>query len=125
MLAATRSHLGLPVNEIQRSLNGLGDLPNDFEAAVDLQYTPVRQGWYYGYPVTGGGYASVPRCGARAGLGEATPEAAAALVRVEKLQTVLQVVSTLAITTIASLAVMRAIHVRRGGDHGRMFGDEE
>lgn len=26
----------------------LGDVPNDFEASVDLQYTPVRQGWYVG-----------------------------------------------------------------------------
>jgi hypothetical protein len=42
--------LGITVNEIQRSLVGLGDIPNDFEAAKSLCYTPVRQGWFYGIP---------------------------------------------------------------------------
>lgn len=42
--------------------SGFGDVPNDFEAGYDLQYTPVRQSWYVGYPVTGGGYESQNVC---------------------------------------------------------------
>ena len=47
--------LAMYSNEAQRSLTGFGEIPNDFDAVVDLQtYTPVRQGWYVGIPVTGG-----------------------------------------------------------------------
>lgn len=58
MLSCARqpAGLGIPSNEMQRSLTGLGDIPNDFEAYTDLQYYPVRQGWYYGYPIDGRGY---------------------------------------------------------------------
>lgn len=142
------------VNEIQRTINGLGspgrtsstiipyghwmpfqpgaiargpgfgDVPNDFEASVDLQYIPVRQGWYYGQPVDGRGYpdAGLPR----RNLGDATSEQALQqLAKTEKLQTILQVVSTLSIATVATLAVIKAIRSRRGGSHVPLFGDDD
>jgi hypothetical protein len=103
---------------------GFGDVPNDFEASVDLQYIPVRQGWYYGQPVNGGSYpdAGLPR----RGFGDATSEAALQqLAKTEKLQTILQVVSTLSIATVATLAILRAIRSRRGGGDARFFGDDD
>lgn len=110
---------------------GLGDVPNDFEASVDLQYIPVRQAWYYGTPVDGRGYpdAGLPRSGLgavrRRALGDAASEAALKqLAKTERLQTVLQVVSTLSIATMATLAIARAIKSRHGGD-ARFFGDDD
>lgn len=114
---------------------GLGDVPNDFEASVDLQYIPVRQGWYYGYPVNGSGYpdgglgrasTSVERRLCRRQFGQAAaaagdPAALASLAKMEKIQTVLQVVSTLSIATVATLALVKAVRSR-----GRQFsGDED
>jgi len=116
---------------------GLGDVPNDFEASVDLQYIPVRQGWYYGYPVDGSGYpdgglgrttTSVERRLRRRQFGQAAATAAAAdpvalasLAKMEKIQTVLQVVSTLSIATVATFALVKAVRSR-----GRQFsGDED
>lgn len=130
MFTATRNGLGIAVNEMQRSINGagLGDVPNDFEAAIDLQYTPVRQGWYYGYPSTGGGYASVQRC-SRGGFADATTDteltAVQTLAKAQKAQALLQIVSTISIAVIASLAVARAIHVARHGNGARVFGDDD
>lgn len=142
------------VNEIQRSINGalggapggryiipygrwapfqpgaiargpgFGDVPNDFEASVDLQYIPVRQAWYYGQPVDGRGYpdAGLPR----KNLGDAaSEEALKQLAKTERLQTILQVVSTLSIATVATLAVIKAIRSRRGGSYVPMFGDDD
>lgn len=103
---------------------GFGDVPNDFEASVDLQYIPVRQGWYYGQPVNGGTYpdANLPL---RNGLGDDTSERALqTLAKTERLQTILQVVSTLSIATVATLAVIKAIRARRGG-HTPLFGDDD
>lgn len=172
MQVATHSGLGFYVNEMQRNINGaalgtagiipyghfspyrpgaiargLGDVPNDFEASVDLQYIPVRQAWYYGYPVNGSGYpdARLPKrnglgvamdvdARGRArwrrynGLGDATSDAALQqLAKVEKLQTVLQVVSTLSIATVATLAVIRAIRSARGNGRAQhpFLGDDE
>ena len=159
MLIASHNGLGIAVNEMQRSINGLGhehagiipygtwspfspaamahapnrsfpmarqhyglgDVPNDFEASVDLQYIPVRQGWYYGNPVNGGGYPDARR----KGLGDATTDAAT--LKLEKLQTVLQVVSTLAIATVATLAVIKAVRGPRNGHSifGNDFDDDE
>lgn len=123
---------------------GFGDVPNDFEASVDLQYIPVRQGWYYGHPVDGSGYpdAGLPKQGLgtstglmpdgktrwirASGMGDAaSEEALKQLAKTERLQTILQVVSTLSIATVATLAVMRAIKSRRGGDDTRFFGDDD
>jgi hypothetical protein len=140
------------VNEMQRTINGLGhaqrpmpipysyyrpfqpgaiarpygfgDVPNDFEASVDLQYIPVRQAWYYGMPVNGSGYpdAGLPR----QGFGDAASEAAIQqLAKTERLQTILQVISTVSIATMATLAVVRAIRSRRGGGDARFFGDDD
>lgn len=39
--------LGIVVNEVQRSLTGIGEAPNDFEASRDLCYLPVREQWFY------------------------------------------------------------------------------
>jgi hypothetical protein len=103
---------------------GFGDVPNDFEASVDLQYIPVRQAWYYGTPVNGGGYpdAGLPR----KNLGDAASEAAILqLAKTERLQTILQVISTVSIATMATLAVVRAIRSRRGGGDARFFGDDD
>ncbi len=102
----------------------LGDVPNDFEASVDLQYIPVRQGWYYGKPVDGRGYPDV-----RSGLGQAAAAAVASgndetlkqLAKAEKIQTILQVISTLSIATIASLAIGRAIRTARSNGRERAF----
>lgn len=109
--------LGIAVNEMQRSV-GLGDVPNDFEAASDLQYTPVRQGWYYGFPINGGRY---PR-----EFGDtATPSSTQDLTQVAKYQrasTILQAIATLSIATIASITVARVIHVKR---RGRDFFEEK
>jgi len=115
MLAYTRRGLGLATNEIQRSLNGAGlsDVPNDFEAAVDLQYTPVRQGWYYGYPVTN------PT--SSAGLGQPGTIAPAATTTG---QLVMQVLSTASITIMASLALFRVFHVARHGKSSPFAGDD-
>ena len=127
LLASRTSGLGIYVNEMQRSINGLGhgpsgiipygrwsayhpgglgDVPNDFEASRDLQYIPVRQGWYYGYPIDGRGYPDVRR-----GLGENDRSAIALqqLTKYERTQTVLQAISTFSIATIAVLTVARAV----------------
>lgn len=108
---------------------GLGDVPNDFEASVDLQYIPVRQGWYYGQPVNGRGYpdANLPlRNGLGRHFGDATSEAALQqLAKTERLQTILQVVSTLSIATVATLAVIKAVRSARTGRHVPMFGDDD
>jgi hypothetical protein len=108
---------------------GFGDVPNDFEASVDLQYIPVRQGWYYGQSVNGGTYpdANLPlRNGLGRHMGDATSEEALKqLAKSEKLQTILQVVSTLSIATVATLAVIKAIRSRRGGGDARLFGDDD
>lgn len=109
---------------------GLGDVPNDFEAAIDLQYTPVREGWFYGVPVQG--FPKVDRDNdpevlvgnaAIAALGDSTAAMVAhghgdamslrRLVRAQRTQTVLQVVSTLSIATLAGLAIAKAVHVTR------------
>lgn len=147
------------VNEIQRTINGLGqapggrsgniipyghwmpfqpgaiarrpgfgDVPNDFEASVDLQYIPVRQAWYYGQPVDGRGYpdAGLPKRGLGRHLGDMTSEAALQqLAKTERWQTVLQVVSTLSIATVATLAVIKAVRTRRTGRSVPMFGDDD
>lgn len=138
------------VNEMQRTINGLGsltpyghwqpykpaaiargfgDVPNDFEASVDLQYIPVRQGWYYGTPVDGRGYPDAKQGLGRVranGLGDASSEAALRqLAKTERLQTILQVISTASIATMATLAIIRAIRARRGGGDARFFGDDE
>lgn len=156
MFHMTRSAgFGIPVNEMQRTINGfghagfnriipydswmpysprqargqgyvgkwppmakrrklsLGDVPNDFEASVDLQYIPVRQAWYYGYPINGGSYPD-----ARGGFGEVLPSDPVELKRVAKyemIQTGLQVISTLSIATMATLTVARAIVESRRG----------
>jgi len=108
---------------------GFGDVPNDFEASVDLQYIPVRQGWYYGQPVNGGSYpdANLPlRNGLGRHMGDATSEAALQqLAKTERLQTILQVVSTLSIATVATLAVIKAVRSIRSGRHVPMFGDDD
>jgi hypothetical protein len=138
------------VNEMQRSINGLGhapggspnnvipyghwqpyrpgaitrgqfgDVPNDFEASVDLQYIPVRQGWYYGQPVDGRGYPD-----AKQGFGDAASDAAMQqLAKTEKLRTALQVISTMAVATMATLAVVRFVRHRRSASHEPFLGDE-
>jgi len=108
---------------------GFGDVPNDFEASVDLQYIPMRQGWYYGQPVNGGGYpdANLPlRNGLGRHMGDATSEQALQqLAKTERLQTILQVVSTLSIATVATLAVIKAVRSTRSGRHVPMFGDDD
>jgi hypothetical protein len=104
---------------------GFGDVPNDFEASVDLQYIPVRQGWYYGHPVDGSGYpdAGLPR---KNGFGDATAEAAVkSLARSERLQTILQVISTLSIATVATLAVVKAIRSRNGHERPLLGSDDD
>jgi len=105
---------------------GLGDVPSDSEAAIDLQYTPVRQGWFYGEPVQG--FPDHHREGdpqvfvgpeALAMLGEAannknsSDPALKTLVRVERLQTALQIISTASIAVLATLAVGKAVHFAR------------
>jgi hypothetical protein len=121
LLASVNGGLGIAVNEIQRSL---GDVPNDAEAAYDLQYTPVRQGWYVGYPVTGGGYESSNRCSN--GFGEGAAPSTPMPVEVpptkrEKLAIGLQMAGTLAVVTVATVAVVRAFtdSKHRGTAFGR------
>jgi hypothetical protein len=140
-VASHSGGLGIAVNEMQRSINGavlggpsrhvrrrrsLGDVPNDFEAAIDLQYTPVRQGWYYGYPSTGGGYESVPRCPNGLGDDTTTQELTAIqlLARAQKAQAIMQIVSTASIAILATLAIMRAVKVAHNGG-SRLLGDED
>ncbi len=124
MLAMSQRGLGIAVNEMQRSLNGagryrrrqLGDVPNDFEASVDLQYIPVRQGWYYGYPAQNWTPSTVSPT-VQYGLGglrddtQTSPEKTAIeqLAAGQRMTAVLQVVSTLSIAIIASLAIAKAI----------------
>lgn len=101
----------------------LGDVPNDFEASVDLQYIPVRQGWYYGQPVDGRGYPDV-----RSGFGQVTPTPTPStpadldrLAKIERTQTIFQAISTVSIATIAALTIAKAvISIRR-----RQFGTSE
>jgi hypothetical protein len=109
---------------------GLGDVPNDAEAAIDLQYTPVREGWFYGVPVQG--FPNSQRDSdptvlvgnaALAALGDPTAALVAQsngdalsmrrLVRAQRAQTALQVVSTLSIATLAGLAIAKAVFVSR------------
>ena len=103
-----------------------GDVPNDFEASVDLQYIPVRQGWYYGRPVDGRGYPD-----ARGGFGQAaatpaTPDdALAQLAKAERTQTIFQIISTVSIATLATLAIVRAIRAARNGHDRPFLGDED
>jgi len=103
----------------------LGDVPNDFEASVDLQYIPVRQGWYYGQPVDGRGYPD-----ARSGFGQVTPTTPTTptvpadldrIAKIERTQMIFQAISTISIATIAALTIAKAvISIRR-----RQFGTSE
>jgi hypothetical protein len=108
----------------KRRRRGLGDVPNDFEASVDLQYIPVRQGWYYGHPVDGSGYPD-----ARGGLGQGvtvtTDDVIAQLAKSERTQTIFQVISTISIATLATLAVIRAIKTARNGQGRPFLGDDD
>jgi len=119
MLAATYTNgLGIIVNEMQRSLSGLGDVPNDFEAGVDLCYTPVRQGWYYGCPITGVGRETGlgQDAATAAAIAATTPggqEALKSVVRAQRMQVTLQVFSTLAVATLAGLGVWQALRARK------------
>lgn len=86
-----------------KDARGFGDIPNDFEASVDLQYIPVRQGWYYGQPIDGRGYPD-------GGLGEATTTTDLEKVaKLQRTQTILQAVSTISIATIATITIVRTI----------------
>jgi hypothetical protein len=119
--ARGRGYIGKwpPLYHDPKRRKNLGDIPNDFEASVDLQYIPVRQAWYYGEPVNGSGYPDAQR----RQLGDAASDAALQqLAKTERLQTVLQVISTAAIATIASLAIAKAI---RGNKNGHVFGDDD
>lgn len=116
---------------------GLGDAPDDFEAAIDLQYTPVRQGWIYGEPVQGFPHVSNGAVEVYSGTnaynalsGPAAAIAAASdeksfkhLVRAQRIQTALQVISTLSIASLATMAIGRAISESRAAKkvelHGR------
>jgi len=145
MLRASRSGgFGIPVNEMQRTINGLGhggpgrivpygtwrpysprdaaraggilgDIPNDFEASTDLQYIPVRQAWYYGYPVNGGGYPQPRQFGADAPISTADASELQRIAKLERTQTILQVISTVSIATIATLTIVKAISAFRHG----------
>lgn len=118
--------LGLATNEIQRSLNGLGDTPNDFEAAWNLQYTPVREGWYYGQPIQN---VTVPVVrpalgGGLGGFADGAPDAATGT-STDKLRTALQVVSTVAITVMAGLAIYRTVRLRKLAPQGFLADGED
>jgi len=145
MLRASRSRgFGIPVNEMQRTINGfgnggpgriipydtwrpysprdaaraggiLGDIPNDFEASTDLQYIPVRQAWYYGYPVDGSGYPQPQQFGADAPISTADAAELQRIAKLERTQTILQVISTVSIATIATLTIFKAISAFRHG----------
>jgi hypothetical protein len=153
MLVASRNGFGIAVNEMQRSINGLGhapgggriipyghwqpfdpgaitrgyaglgDVPNDFEASVDLQYIPVRQGWYYGNPIDGRSYPTMQPMPSRGGFGDAATDAES--LKLERTQTILQVISTVSIAAVATLAVIGAIRGPKRCNNGRMFGDDD
>lgn len=98
----------------------LGDVPNDFEAAADLQYTPVRESWYYGTPVTGKMF-NDPGAGTRRYLGHKFAKGniqafemleLQRLVALQRRQTMLQTIATASVAVIASLALIKAF---RGG----------
>jgi hypothetical protein len=109
------SGLGFAVNEAARSVNGFGDVPNDFEAGMDLCYTPVRQGWVYGRPVQTG----LGQDPATAAIVAATTpngrEALKSVVRTQRMQVTLQVFSTLAVVTLAGLGAWQALRERKRG----------
>jgi hypothetical protein len=82
-----------------------GDVPNDFEASVDLQYTPVREGWYYGSQLGcsggcggGGGYSRHDR---------SSTEELHRLNKIERTQTFLQTISAASIAIVATLTVIK------------------
>lgn len=117
--------LGIYVNEMQRSVSGLGDQPNDFEAAYDLCYLPVREAWYYGTPVRPAdaglpNYLPLP-----GGLGNPSllaaeqavngNEAALAAIRdLAKVQKRLLAFQTLSAVAVSALTVFSVVQALRG-----------
>lgn len=91
--------LGLTNGEINRSLSGLGTVPNDDDLASIWHYTPVNSGWIFGNKPAGqkfyvdGFYGS---------------DDTATLVeqlRLQRRQTMLQAVTTVAIASLAGIGI--------------------
>jgi len=111
--------LGITNSEIARSLTGLGAIPTDDELSVAYggQYTPYHSGWIYGTTTDGKRFYTPTLYGA--GLGQAAgPSGAAAqadpakleeMVRLQRRQTTIQMVSTIAIALLAGVAIVTAI----------------
>ena len=93
--------LAIYSNEAQRSLTGFGEIPNDFDAAIDLQtYTPVRQGWYVGIPVNGN---------LGQNLAEFDPAQRGQIIQQQQLQTYLQAAAAVSMVTLAVIGVINAV----------------
>lgn len=134
----TAEGLGIYVNEIQRSLNGLGDVPNDFEAGPNMCYTPVWQSWYYGVPVNPELQRRplplrpprpvpllVPPPGQLGGNGDYVAQRAVngdteaqkaveELTRIQKRLLGFQIMASVAVTALATISVVQAFRGRGG-----------
>ena len=88
-------------------LGGFGDVPNDFEAGYDLQYTPVREGWYYGSQL-GGALGHMNNYSAQ------DTEQLKRLVKFQRRQTFLQMISAMSVATVALITAYKFI---KGRDH--------
>jgi hypothetical protein len=106
--------LGYIHNEAQRSLT---DVPDDFEAARDLCYLPVRQGWTYGtlvqHPPRLNGLGSAGlSVAATAALAAGSEEALAELTKIQRRSMWLSVVSSVSVAALATVAIVGALRGR-------------
>jgi hypothetical protein len=81
------------------------DIPNDFEAGGDLQYTPVREAWYYGSQLGCSGGCS--RGSSYGRFDQSSADELHRLNKIERTQTFLQTISAASIAIVATLTVIK------------------
>jgi hypothetical protein len=97
--------LGLTNGEANRSLSGLGTVPNDDELARNLCYTPVHSGWIYGESPTGKRYYADGLYDALPTLLTDDPDALAEVVKIQRRQMIFQGITTAAIVGMAAASI--------------------
>jgi hypothetical protein len=105
--------LGIYVDEMQRSLTGLGDVPTDFEAARARCYTPVWQGWYYGVPVNpslqGSGLGNSTLAQEAVNGSNGAQRAVQELAKIEKKALILSAIASLSVATMAVFTIVQGV----------------
>lgn len=98
----------IPNDSPKNQLMQLADIPNDGDLATIYQYTPVAAGW------TPQGFNDAASTAAAATV-TTDPDYLASVLALQQRQVTLQLISTVAIVTIATTAIISAIFGFRDG----------